>query len=89
MRMYIETLLFTAIALLLWNKETVSLIFVIKVTPFENLNNTHKLFMQIKGALNKLALCVETGRNVNIEEAADDGRGEKKSKWAFPNFLCE
>ena len=36
--------------------------------------------MQIKGALNKLALCVETGRNTNIEEAADDGRGEKKSK---------
>ena len=62
MRRYIETLLFTAIALLLRNKETVSLIFVIKVTPFENLNNTHKLFMQIKGALNKLALCVETGR---------------------------
>ena len=74
------TLLFTTMPLLVCNRETVSLIFVIKVTPFENLNNTHKLFMQIKGALNKLALCVETGKNVNIEEAADDGRGEKKSK---------
>ena len=42
------------------------------------MNNTHKLFMQIKGALNKLALCVETNRNVNIVEAADEGRGEKK-----------
>ena len=39
--------------------------------------------MQIKGALNKLALCVETNRNVNIEEAADEGRGEKKVNELF------
>ena len=48
------TLLFTTMPLPVCNRETVSLIFVIKVTPFENLNNTHKLFMQIK-RLSKLA----------------------------------